>query len=174
MGIRKMQGTASHLEYIGPKGRKKRSSCAYYKNSICYYSKSSTYMTKCVGRIYCQFFDDSDRAKENYKNELNEVNSYKLGKNNTIEKRKKGNSKRVCSKKDNSKIDEYTDVTLLSLETGELVYIQIVSDEEANPIKQKYSERSVMARKIRFNWIGSSFSLSSDGKRKKYKIVDIK
>ncbi|SHF14345.1 Uncharacterised protein [Clostridium fallax] len=31
MGIREMQGTPAHIEYIGPKGGKRRSNCVYYK-----------------------------------------------------------------------------------------------------------------------------------------------
>lgn len=29
MGIREMQGTLAHLEYIGPRGRKRRKYCVY-------------------------------------------------------------------------------------------------------------------------------------------------
>lgn len=174
MGIRRMQGTSAHLEYIGPKGRKKRSSCAYNKKGTCYFTKSSTYIAKCVGRMYCQYFDDSKETRDSYKEDLIKIKSYRMSEENKTKKGKKINNKKISNTKNSRKIDNYNNVTLLCLDTGELLQIEIVSDTKADPLNNKYSEKSFMARKIRFNWIGSTFNLFTDNKTKKYKIVDIK
>ena len=49
MGIRNMQGTPAFLEYIGPRGRKRRKSCAFYLNGICYCEKAASFRYRCVG-----------------------------------------------------------------------------------------------------------------------------
>ena len=182
MGIKKMQGTSAHLEYIGPKGRKRRSSCVYNKKGTCYDTKSSTYMGKCVGRIYCKYFDDTKEAREHFKEDLKEIKSYKLsGENNKNSKNKKNNknkrntdTKIFTGAKNVRKIDGCQKITLLCLETKELLQIEIVPDAEANPKINKYSDRSVVARKIRFSWIGSVLNLPINEKRGKFKIVEMK
>lgn len=168
MGIKKMQGTSAHLEYIGPKGRKRRSSCVYNKKGICDCKKSSTYMSKCVGRMYCQYFDDTVEGREHYKNELEQIHSYssnnKISSNRKISNNNKNIHKIQCCKK----------VTLLSLETGKLLNIEIVSDEDSNPFIQRYSESSQMGKQIKRNCVGDVFSLIVSNKTKHYKIIDIK
>lgn len=51
MGIRSMQGTPAHLEYIGPHGKKARKSCVYYRDNICVCKTAQCFMMKCVGRL---------------------------------------------------------------------------------------------------------------------------
>ena len=63
MGIREMQGTPAHIEYIGPKGRKRRSNCVYYKEGLCRCEKSQIFLLKCVGRLLCNYYDDSSETK---------------------------------------------------------------------------------------------------------------
>ena len=178
MGIKKMQGTSAHLEYIGPKGRKRRSSCVYNKKGTCYDTKSSTYMGKCVGRIYCKYFDDTKEAREHFKEDLKEIKSYKLsGENNKNSKNKKNNknkrntdTKIFTGAKNVRKIDGCQKITLLCLETKELLQIEIVPD----PFIQRYSESSQMGKQIKRNCVGDVFSLIVSNKTKHYKIIDIK
>ena len=58
MGIRRMQGTSAYLEYIGPKGKKKKKNCIYYKDNQCRNIKSPIYLLNCIGRMLCHNYDD--------------------------------------------------------------------------------------------------------------------
>jgi hypothetical protein len=52
MEIREMQGTSAYLQYIGPKGRKRKKNCIYYTDNKCSNNKSQVYLMNCVGRMY--------------------------------------------------------------------------------------------------------------------------
>lgn len=192
MGIKQMQGTSAFLEYIGPHSRKRRSWCAYNKEGKCHYTRSSTYMSKCVGRLYCQYFDDSSEARKDYKNEVEELRSYMSQRSEEIMKKKtKKKKKKKKNSTDNTAVNnvenqptvnkhiidrkfETKKVKLLSVETGKVRNIEIVADREANPLNQKYSEKSDMAQKIKEGKIGSTFSLNVYNKVKVFEIISIK
>lgn len=93
-----MQGTPAHLEYIGPKERKYRKNCIFNNDNICYCSKAPSYMTRCIGQLYCAKFDDDKDSKEKLVSEKENLSSnykYVLEQHDKIMQRKsklKGNS----------------------------------------------------------------------------------
>ena len=46
MGVRHMQGVSAYLEYVGPRGRKRKKNCVYYNNGSCSCTKSVFYLIK--------------------------------------------------------------------------------------------------------------------------------
>ena len=79
MGIKRMQGTSAHFEYVRPKDGKRKSDCIYYNKGICNHSKCQTYLGKCIGRLYCSNFDYvSKMITNNIDDEVNKL-YYKVG-----------------------------------------------------------------------------------------------
>lgn len=108
MGIRNMQGTSAHLEYIGPKDRKYKKDCIYNKNNICTCGKTRIYLSKCAGRLICGFYEDSEEARQELLekkvemlsifDEIIEINRKKKGSNNKKTKFEKQVKKRKKSR----------------------------------------------------------------------------
>ena len=151
MGIRSMQGTSSHLEYIGPKGRKHRKNCIFYKNNKCICKKSQAYLMKCIGRLCCGQYNDSEEAKEALESETRELLKYK----NTLTRHQKHLNKRSAKKKNKvlpSKgiisIDDNRNpllgkkIKLKSLKMKEELTIEIVKIEQESIFNRRYSINS--------------------------------
>ncbi|NFE75187.1 GreA/GreB family elongation factor [Clostridium botulinum] len=154
MGIKQMQGTSAYLEYIGPKGRKRKKNCIYNKNNICYYTKAQTYSGSCVGRVYCGNYDDSnneDISLDKYKKDIKPQNKCK--KNNN--KKKSRNAKKHLSQKDLL----YKEVMLLDKETKETIYIKIVEDKDKDVLSDKISIKSPLGQALCKTNIGREFEV---------------
>ncbi|CAM3706185.1 hypothetical protein ACQR3C_00665 [Clostridium perfringens] len=93
MGIKQMQGTSSYLEYVGPKGRKYKKNCIYNDDGICKCVKINCYMSKCVGRLYCTHYDDSEKKETNknkttFMDEINKLSEFGKERERFIESRR--------------------------------------------------------------------------------------
>ena len=76
MSIRNMQGTPSYLQYVGPKGRKRKKNCVFNYYGSCYCKSSQYYLLTCGGRMSCSNYDDSKEAREKYEQEKNKEKRY--------------------------------------------------------------------------------------------------
>lgn len=157
MGINRMQGTSSHIEYIGQRGRKFRKNCIHYTDSKCSCKSSQAYMMKCVGRLCCGHYEDSslkriqlDDEKESLKNAYTDIKT-----NHTIKSKNspKGNKK---NRRVNSVIIKNVaqndllgkTFRLRSLKFNEDITIKIVTLNEQSEINRKYSTDSIFARSL--------------------------
>ena len=147
MGIRQMQGTPAHLEYITSKNRKCKYECAYLKGEYCCCEKAKNFKLKCVGRKYCKYYDASKKNKEKLKNEINIINKVEQ------------NHKKFI---------------LSSVKSGKIVDIEIVpKDKENNPILRIYSEKSTIAYILKNHYIGDIVTIKIGNVNNKYKILNI-
>lgn len=101
MGIKEMQGTPAYLEYIGPKGRKHRKKCIYNEGGICKCGKSNCYILKCVGRMYCKYYDDN--CDNSSKSDLTFAEQLKLLSKLSCESEAQGYNNRKSKRKNNIK-----------------------------------------------------------------------
>lgn len=169
MGIRNMQGTPAFLEYIGPRGRKRRKSCAFYLNGICYCDKAASFRYRCVGRMYCERFDDSENAKIDANVLINKINS-RIKKKKTKEKTTKKDPNKFIKKSIIGK--EYE---LLSLESNKIMKLKFVEEKDSNPFKGLYSVKSRMSYALRGKEIDSIIVVDfGNNKKKEYKILNIR
>lgn len=155
MGIKSMQGTPAHLEYIGPHGRKYRTSCIYNQNKVCFCRKAQCYLNKCVGRLNCDKFDDrkgkitqsnekiGNRKRENYNSQV---------KSNILGKKFK----------------------LKSLRTMEEIVIEIVGPNRVSTINRRYSVNSNFGRALQGKTVGDRVTVNITRKYLRYIIIDIK
>lgn len=157
MGIKEMQGVSAYLEYVGPRGRKRKKTCAYYFEGECHCKSSNYYLLRCGGRSFCKYFDDSEETREIYKDELEK---------NSFSKKKKNNA------------SKYKKVTLLCLEDGKLKQIQIVSSTEVKLDYSTYSEQSDVAKQIITEGVGTilymKVKIGDYIVKKKFKVIEIK
>lgn len=162
MGIKNMQGTSAHLEYIGPKGRKRRSCCAYYEKGICKYSRIQTYLSKCVGRVFCGYFTEDTTALEQEK-------EYKesLLKQHCKETSLKQSYKECTNHQLYGKI-----FRVIELGTGKIFEFKFVkSPQVRSDIIKEYSFNSKEAKKFLDK---KSSDLIKFSKKKKYRILGIR
>lgn len=169
MGIRKMQGTSAHIEYIGPRGKKYRKNCIYYNENICICKKSQAFMAKCIGRLYCGQYDDDKSKKEEMKNYLenlikdceliSEGEKLKNQRYGHLNKKKPKEREEYVSKNtisvDNKK--NYLlgkTIKLRSLKMQEDITIKIVKPNEVSTINRKYSIDSNFARALAGKSVG--------------------
>lgn len=167
MGIKQMQGTSAYLEYVGPKGRKRKKDCVYNKDNTCHHIKSQIYLSHCVGRMYCSNYDDS-KIEEN-KN-LDEYQSNFIEKKNYKRNDKKSKNKEVYLSKGNllSKT-----ITLLDTKTNEIINIKIVEEKEKDILSDKISIQSPLGRALCKTNIGSEFEINQEGNVIKYILKEI-
>lgn len=147
-----MQGTSAFLEYIGPHGRKRKDACAYFIEGKCDYSKAQTYKYKCVGRMYCENFDDTDETRK----------------------------KIVLDRKMKSKILKSNIHPLLNktikvedIVTKKVFIVKIVKEHEASPGLYMFSQTSKIGRAFRTGKIGSVVEFNIYGEKYKLKIISI-
>lgn len=174
-----MQGTASHLEYIAPKGRKYRRDCIYYEKNICVCKTSQSYLMKCVGRFCCGKYEDSVERKKQLEKEREELFAYckEIAKDEeekkkkykylekTSKKKKKTNNKKQkmqtqLKSKDIINLDSNKHyllgktIRLKSLKMQENIVIKIVKPSEENYFYRRYSMDSNFARALRGKKVG--------------------
>ncbi|MGL4850968.1 MAG: hypothetical protein ACRC28_18935 [Clostridium sp.] len=147
MGISKMQGTSSQLEYIGPTGRVHRKFCKYNKDGKCNLLKAPTYLCKCVGRLQCgRFVEMTDKEKEIAKKEA--------------QKKAREAKKQKESKK--SLVGKKAEIRLM---TGEIIIISLVEDGKESVFHRKYSVKSQIGISLKTKKKGSSITLDIGGSR---------
>lgn len=172
MGIRRMQGTSAHIEYIGPRGKKYRKNCIYYHENICVCKKSQAFMVKCIGRLYCGQYDDDNSKKEEIKKYIEELieECKVISEKQKIEKEKYRNLDKRNKKKEKNR-EEYISkntisldnkknyllgktIKLRSLKMQEDIVIKIVKANEVSTINRKYSIDSNFARSLAGKSVG--------------------
>lgn len=188
MGIKKMQGTPAHLEYVGPKERKYRKNCIYNNDNICYCSKAPSYMTKCVGQLHCGKFDDDKDSKEKLvieKENLNSNYKYVLEEHDKIMKSKSKLNESLYTRKgqmgkpnevayDNGNLLIGKTFKLLSLRNKEEIIIYIVNLGEESSINRKYTMYSNFARALIGKKVGDEIRVKIGNGYLSYKIIGIK
>lgn len=171
MGIKNMQGVPAHLEYVGPKGRKRKKSCAYYFEGKCHCKVSNYYLLKCGGRSFCQNFDDSEYARDNYINEMNEIYSYELEDKNT--KKKDNYNKKSCiSKIENNILTKKIKVE--DINNKKKYVFQLVTKEKEDEKACMVYRNSKIGKLLDKCKEGSYVELSLNNEKRKFKIIQIK
>lgn len=170
MGIKEMQGVSAYLEYVGPRGRKRKKSCAYYFEGKCHCKISNYYLLKCGGRSFCQNFDDSEDAKDNYIKEINEIHSYKL--DNNAKKKRKGNKKSCISKIENNTLTKKIKVEDINNEKKYL--FQLVTKDKENEKACMFYRDSKIGKLLDKCKEGSYVEFSLNNEKRKFKIIQIK
>ena len=152
MGIKKMQGTSAHLEYIVPKDKKRKTDCIYHNKGICNCSKYQTYLGKCVGRLYCDHFNDNKQALlAEDKHEYIFQNSKKVT--------KKERNKELVNKK----------YKLRDLDDNKIRVITFVKAKEQNEEQDYISITSTIADSIKGRLAGGIIKIN----KRKYRILSI-
>lgn len=152
MGIKSMQGTSAFLEYIGPKGRKYKSNCIYFKNGICKCTKIQTYLGKCVGRVQCGYFNEDKKLKTEIE----------------LEEKELLNS--ITEKNNNNPLEGKV-FRAIELGTGKIFEFRFVSKYLCNEKQGDYYFDSAYGRA--FNGKVSS-DIVKVSKKKKYRILNVK
>lgn len=191
MGIRGMQGTASHLEYIAPKGRKYRKDCIYYEKNICVCKTSQSYLMKCVGRFCCGKYEDSVEKKKQLEKEKEELFAYckdiakdeeeKKKKYKYLEKtsKKKKKTQIKLKSKDAINLDSNKHyllgktIKLRSLKMQEDITIKIVKPNEESTFNRRYSLDSSFARALSGKAVGDVIRVNVVNGYLAYKILSI-
>lgn len=191
MGIRGMQGTASHLEYIAPKGRKYRKDCIYYDKNICVCKTSQSYLMKCVGRFCCGKYEDSVEKKKQLEKEKEELFAYckdiakdeeeKKKKYKYLEKtsKKKKKTQIKLKSKDAINLDSNKHyllgktIKLRSLKIQEDITIKIVKPNEESTFNRRYSLDSSFARALSGKAVGDVIRVNVVNGYLAYKILSI-
>lgn len=191
MGIRGMQGTASHLEYIAPKGRKYRKDCIYYDKNICVCKTSQSYLMKCVGRFCCGKYEDSVEKKKQLEKEKEELFAYckdiakdeeeKKKKYKYLEKtsKKKKKTQIKLKSKDAINLDSNKHyllgktIKLRSLKMQEDITIKIVKPNEESTFNRRYSLDSSFARALSGKAVGDVIRVNVVNGYLAYKILSI-
>lgn len=178
MGIKSMQGTSSHLEYVGPKGRKRRKNCIFYKDDKCICKKSQSYLMKCVGRLCCGQYSDSEEDKIRFQDETKELIGYKS--NSRVKKKqpqktknKTLNSRGVVSLNDKNNNLLGKSISLKSLRTGEIINIKVVRVEEESIFNRRYSSGSNFGMALRGKVIGDIIKINIVNGHESYEILNI-
>lgn len=154
MGIKEMQGTPAHLEYIGPRGRKRRKNCIYNDNNVCKNCRIKVYETRCVGRMCCKYYDDS-HIKES--NKLSNRNLKVIDKDKKLSKKSvKRKNIAIFRKKKNLL---YKKVRLLDINENEIIDIIIVKDKETDELNGRISINSPLAIALSKARIGEKFEV---------------
>ena len=118
MGIKRMQGVSAELEYIGPRGRKRKKNCVFYFEGICKNAKINNYLCKCVGRMFCSTYTDiinnenDNKGQQNYREFLNKK------------------------------------ITLLNIKENEIIKITIVEDKYEDIFNNKFSIKSQIGQAL--------------------------
>lgn len=191
MGIRGMQGTASHLEYIAPKGRKYRKDCIYYEKNMCVCKTSQSYLMKCVGRFCCGKYEDSVEKKKQLEKEKEELFAYckdiakdeeeKKKKYKYLEKtsKKKKKTQIKLKSKDAINLDSNKHyllgktIKLRSLKMQEDITIKIVKPNEESTFNRRYSLDSSFARALSGKAVGDVIRVNVVNGYLAYKILSI-
>lgn len=179
-----MQGTPAHLEYIGPEGRKRRKNCGYYIDGNCYYSKAQTYMLKCVGRLCCSHYDDSDDTKVlmkekrehvNHELKLNDDNHKKITnhENTKINNVNIKNNSITSNEKKHHPLLNKTILLQSQVNKKELT-IRIVNEEMVNQFQHLYSQKSKLALALINKTVGDIIHVTMGNNHLAYKILAIK
>lgn len=170
MGIRRMQGTSAYLEYIGPKGKKKKRNCIYYNDNKCSNTKSPIYLLNCIGRMYCNNYDDlkTDEKSNSDEYETNVVYQRKY---------KEENDRKNRSKNENAYLSRESllnkDVILLDLDTNEVIDIRIVEEKDKDILSDKISIESPLGRALCRTSIGNEFEVVQGNSTIKYMIKNV-
>lgn len=149
MGIKQMQGTSAYLEYVGPHGHKKRTSCAYYKKGICHNTHNQTNMSKCVGRLCCGCYKDklsTDEKIQEYKNKSYKINHALINKT----------------------------VTLFNITYNEWLKIVIVNDEDRDEINNKISIDSPLGKLLTKSKVGEIIEVNQGSINVRYRVKSIR
>lgn len=167
MGIRQMQGVSAYLEYVGPRGKKRKKNCIYNKDNICHHLKSPSYLLHCVGRTYCSYFDDL-KTEEN-------MNSDDYETNIIFQKRYKRENDKI-NKNENLNLREnllYRKVRLLDIDTHEIIDITIVEDKDQDLSVDKVSIQSPLGKALSKTSIGNKFEVKQRNSTVKYLLMNI-
>lgn len=163
MGIRRMQGTSAYLEYIGPKGKKKKRNCIYYKDNKCSNIKSPIYLLNCIGRMYCSNYDDLKTEEKRNSDEYE---------NNLIYQKKYKEEKDRINRSKNNYLNRESllnkEVILLDIETNEVIDITIVEEKDKDILSDKISIESPLGRALCRTSIGSEFEVVQGSNTVKY------
>lgn len=168
--MRRMQGTSAYLEYIGPKGKKRKRNCIYNKNNQCRNEKSPIYLLNCIGRMLCNKYDD---LKTEEKSNLDEYEDNVIYQKKYREEKERINR----SKSENAYLSRKDllnkEVRLLDLETNEVIDITIVEEKDKDILSDKVSIESPLGKALCRTSIGSEFEVMQGNSIVKYLLKDI-
>lgn len=165
MGIKQMQGTSAYLEYIGPQGRKRRKNCIYNEDNKCRNTRIQNYLSNCVGRMYCAYFEEDDK--------LNSSDSieYKLkkssGERNIKISRININQEVIEENLLNKKFK------ILDIDDNETIEITLVEEKNKDILCDRISIKSPMGQALCKAEIGSEFEIYIRNNRMKYRLIGI-
>lgn len=165
MGIRRMQGTSAYLEYIGPKGKKKKRNCIYYNDNKCSNTKSPIYLLNCIGRMLCHNYDDLKTEEKSNSDEYED--------NLVYQKKFKEEKDRISkSKSEDAYLSRESllnkEVILLDIETNEVIDITIVEEKDKDILADKISIESPLGKALCRTSIGSEFEVMQGNNIIKY------
>lgn len=170
MGIKQMQGTSAYLEYIGPKGRKRKKDCIYNRNNECHHLKSQNYLLHCVGRLYCSYYNDLEIEDNIDSNKCETDFIYKKHYRRDSDGRNRNNNEGIYLSKEkliNKK------VILLDIEANEIIEITIVNEKDKDELVNKISINSPLGNALCGTYIGSKFEVVQGSNTVKYMIKNV-
>ena len=172
MGIRNMQGVSAHLEYVGPKGRKRKKSCVYYNDGICHCTKSNYYLLKCGGRCACSYYDDSEEVKEYYYNYLGEI----INIDNKVTKHKsnKKRNENIIKNCSTEKHMENKNIKIEDIVTKKKYLVQLVSKDKENEKACIFYIKSEIGKLFAKCKVGDYVEFVMNGDNHKFKVKEIK
>ena len=124
-------------------------------------------MVKCVGRMYCYYFDDSEETKKIFKiekkNLIRQQNERIL--NNRKEKSNLANEEKS--------IEDYLlnkKITLKDIKTNKIINIQVVKEEWANSFNMRFSIKSHVAKALKNAMVGNVIKVKVGKIIKEYEV----
>lgn len=152
MSVRRMQGVSAHIEYINPKGKKRKVECRESYSNICQYNKSEHYLTKCVEKR-CEYY--RYLPKDESKEKLNDKSSG-----------------RSIDRSTHPYL--YKNILLVSFKTKKEIKIIIVKDSEEIPFEGLYSQSSEVGKLLLNKRINDVIVIKHLNDEFKYRIKEIK
>ena len=165
MGIKEMQGVSAYLEYVGPRGRKRKKNCVYYNEQICHCKNSNYYLLNCGGRYSCMNYDDSEETAVIYEKSREEfklkTRQAKLREDRKLEVN--ATTVRVVKK-----------IKIEVIQTKKMFLVQLVDKSKANPKACMFDRNSKTGKRLSKCKAGDIVDITmGDGKTYKVKVINI-
>lgn len=169
MGLRHLQGTSGRIGYYGKsEGKRTRYDCKYYQREAqCCFKDEE--IKPCKNPAKCPYFMEVGMISEVNLKEESEKKNQRIRENQTrhLENKKSHKVKR-------KKINIYSKVKLLNLETHLIMDITLVKPGHANPFEYKVSIDSPLGSVLLNQEKGSVIEIKVNDRVEKYKVLNIK
>lgn len=132
-------------------------------------------MVKCVGRMYCYYFDDSEETKKIFK--IEKKNLIRQQNERILNNRKNKRKEKSNLANEEKSIEDYLlnkKITLKDIKTKKIINIQVVKEEWANSFNMRFSIKSHVAKALKNAMVGNVIKVKVGKIIKEYEVIKIR